>query len=172
VTSAELIFAAVVFLVGIPAAFRNATAAMLVVAYFVVQFMYAMTGEPLQVRELLAVDFAIIATIYAKPDIPHPFCREGVRYRSLSCHLAAFWLEKSTWDRIVLGCFPLMWWAYFFAPSPHVQWWVLWGASLAQFLAAGSESLTKHISTREAKRGRSDVPETPPGAEFANAGSV
>ena len=163
-TTPEIIFAAVVFLVGIPSAFRNLTAAALVVAYVAVQGVYEWTGQALLIRELVCIDLGVIAAVYCKQPAYDCF-----PYRSFSHQLACLWLERSWADRIILSLFPAAWYFYGVA-DPSLQWWGLYAVSLAQFAAAGWEALNSFLSSREANADQSDAPESPPGAEFAGAG--
>lgn len=171
-SQSELIFLAVVVVVALASAWRNLTAAAMVAVYAGVQGSYYATGETLAVRELLGLDMAVIAAIYCKPERPDPWCREPdlVRFRSTWRHVAAFWLEKSVWDRIVLAIFPAVWTVYVTAPTDRFQWWMLYFLSLAQLIAAGIEPFAHNLSPREAKRGHPETPDLPPGAEYAIAG--
>lgn len=176
-TLAQLIMAGAVFLLGIPAAFRNPTAFALVAAYFVVQGLWMTTGAALPWFVLFAIDLACLAVIYLKAPVPHPWCRvcrcevDVILYRSFPHQLCALWLERSRGDRFVIVCFPAAWWLYLAdGVSPWVQWHGLYFLALAQLLAAAGESYLHFRSSRAAKAGDAEAANLPSsGLEFAMA---
>jgi hypothetical protein len=165
VTWAQFLFLAVVLLVAGTAAWRNITAAALVMIYLIVQAAYLSSGVLTSV-ELLALDMVVIAFIYMKA--PYRPC---FPYRSLAHQFACLWLERSPCDRFIMILFPAAWYFYFVDVSASAQWWALYWTSLAQFLAAGFEPYLNIRSSREANAGSEDAPEPPAegGAEFALA---
>lgn len=110
-----LIMWAVVFAVGVPAAWLNPTAAALVLAKISGWAIYKITGDNLPVEYYLFPDVFVIAMIMAK-------------------------YERSVPDRIVLLIFPIMWCLYLAPLHPFYVWWSLWALVIAQFLAAGADS--------------------------------
>lgn len=151
---AELLYAAVVVLVGLPAAFRNWTAAALVLSYVFMQGSYYGLGIVYPPIVSFLVDLTVIAVIYAK----WPCC-DLFPYRTLRAQFMACWLERSFWDRVVLVLFPVGWACYAWSADP---WWSLYWISLAQLLAAGMEAFETYRS-RTAKR--VTAPD-PPGSLF------
>jgi len=170
VTLPQILFAAVVFLIGIPAATRNLTAAALVLAYFVVETLYRIGGRVLEPHELACIDLAVMALIYCKTDIPHRRCRDAAgRYRDSWGQLCAFWFERSAWDRAVLALFPVAW--AFYAADPWTQWWGMYFVALAQILAAGAETFENMRAERAANALGRQAPDPPSsGVEFALSG--
>lgn len=126
-----LIMWAVVFAVGVPSAWRNPTAAALVLAKIAGWAIYKITGDNLPVEYYLFPDIFVIAVIMAK-------------------------YERSVPDRIVLLIFPIMWCLYLAPLHPFYVWWSLYYLVLAQFFAAGWESFSTY---RRGHRAASDKPE-------------
>lgn len=155
-SNAELVYGAVVLFVGVPAARWNFTAAALVLVYAFMTISYYAFHAVYSTGFCVLADITVMAVIYAKQPARDLFPYEGWRDQ-----LAALWLEKSFWDRIVLALFPVGWIFYAFAASP---WWPLYWISLAQLLAAGLESLETYRNTRTAKR--ASAPD-PPGFLFS-----
>ena len=161
-TAPQIIFAAIVFLVGIPAAFHNRTAGALVAAYLAVQAIWLWTGAELPALLLFWIDLACVAAICTRRPVRACY-QEG----ALDLAACLLWKERTWCDRVVLACFPAVWWFYVFDGAP---WWPLYWLSLAQLIVASGEGLRTY-STR---RGPSAAPiedERPPGGvEFAWAG--
>lgn len=141
-TTPEIIFLCVVLLVGVPAMWRNATAAALVLSWTVGQMVWVVSGDSLPLKVYLLCDLTVLAIIYCKPE-----ARGYFPYRDLRHQLSQAWFERSLWDRVVIAIFPLMWATYAMPISDYHRWWALYYLCLAQFLAAGAESL---ISRRAA----------------------
>lgn len=142
-SNAELIYAAVVVFIGLPAALRNWTAAALVLSYAFMQGSWYGFHLAYPVSVSVLADVTVIMMIYAK----QPAC-DLYPYRSRREQLAAFWLERSFWDRLIIAMFPVGW-VFYLSSSP---WWPLYWVSLAQLLAAALEAFEKYRSTRTAKR--------------------
>jgi hypothetical protein len=109
---------------------KNPTAGALLLAYVVAEL-----GLP--IKYFTIPDIVTMAVIFAKP-----------RYRpcasywdlSIGAQLRCLITERTPADRFILLSIPLAWCIY----SPvltHSQWWSLWIIAVAQFLAAGWESL-------------------------------
>jgi hypothetical protein len=136
----ELVLWAVVLAVGIPSAWRNPTAGALVLCWVVSQTIYALTGNGLAVEYYAYPDIFVIAVIFAKRE----YCNLRP-YRSTFHQLACVVLERSPADRFILLSYPVVWYFYTATSTPHLQYWALYLLSVAQFLAAGAESLSKSI---------------------------
>ena len=161
----EVLIHAVVLLVGFPAATRNATAAALCLSWLFGQSIWWITGDNLPLRYYLLADLTVLAVIYMKTP-----ARDLFPYRSFSHQLAAFWLERSMSDRIVLGIFPIMWALYALPVSEYHRWWGLYWLCIAQFIAAAHEALQPYFAARKANAGKQ--PDSPSARlEYAWAGS-
>lgn len=156
-----LVFAGLVFLVGIPAAFRSRTAGALVAAYLAVQGLWMATGTALPALALFWIDAACIAAICTRAPVRD--CYRG----GANLFACLLWLERSWGDRIVLACFPLAWWVYAFDGS---DWWALYAISLLQLLVASGEALHLQITRRGPSAAMTDDDRPSGGAEFAMAG--
>lgn len=155
-SNAELVYAAVVLFIGVPAMLRNWTAAALVLCYCFMQGSYYGLGIVYPANVSFLADCTVIAMIYAKP----PAC-DFYPYESWRHQIVACWLERSFWDRVIISLFPVGWIFYALAAAP---WWPLYWISLAQLLAAASEAFETYRTTRTAKR--VSAPD-PPGFFFA-----
>lgn len=134
-----LIMWAVVFAVGVPSAWRNPTAAALVVAKIAGWGIYKITGDNLPVEYYLFPDIFVLAVIFAKQE----FCNQRP-YRNTWHQLKCVLLERSPADRIVMLLFVLCWFVYIADMHPFHQWWSLWGITIAQFFAAWAESFNSY----------------------------
>jgi hypothetical protein len=149
------ILCAVVLLIGVPSAWRNPTAAALVGAWAVTKAIYLMTGNGLATEFYVFPDIAVIAIIFCKPEY-----RPSPDYVSIWHQLKCIVTERSPADRIVMLIYPIEWMLYVSTLNDYYVWWSLWGLSIVQFLAAGSETLF-HIFHRrhaEAANHPSDYP--------------
>jgi hypothetical protein len=135
VTIPELVMWATVLFVGIPSAWRNPTAAALVMAWFAGQAFYLVTGNNLPTEFYPFTDIFVLAVIFSKPEI----CNLAP-YRSVPHQMICIVLERSHADRIVMLIFPLMWLAYAADIGEFSRWYALWGLCLVQFAAAGIEA--------------------------------
>jgi hypothetical protein len=142
---AELVYLAVVLLVGLPSALRNWTAAALVLCYFFMQGSYYGLGITYPRPVSVLADVTVMLLIYAK----QPVC-DLTPYKNWKGWLAAWWLERSFWDRVILTLFPVGWCFYAIASEP---WWPLYVVSLAQFIAAALDAFETYRSSRSAKAG-------------------
>lgn len=167
-TGPEILMLVAVILCGL-AALWNVTAGALVASYVIARGTYWFTGEPLGTVACIYVDLAVISIIYMKPP-----AHDCLPYRSRWHQLACFWLEKSLWDRVVILCFPLMWAAYaLISGGSWLQWWVMYWAAMAQFVAAFIEAAENFRSRRAANAedaGPLDAPSS--SSEFAWAWGV
>ena len=152
-TPQELVLLAVVAVVGIPSAWRNPTAAALVLAWIVSKIIYLTTGNGLAVEYYLIPDIAVIATIFCKQEHCN-LAPYGGDWHQLKC----IFLERSPQDRVVLAIFPAMWVLYVAPLHPFYVWHGLWLGAIVQFLAAGAESVS--LYRREADAVNS-LPEHP-----------
>jgi hypothetical protein len=144
-TPPEILMLCVVLLT-LPAAARNLTAAGLVASYALGTGAWLLTHQVFSLRVCLLIDMTVLAAIYAKR--PAFDCRP---YEHEFHRLCAFWLELSYWDRIVVACFGGMWLSYALPLSDSTSWWALFYLALAQFAAAGMESLQDYLAVRSAK---------------------
>lgn len=148
-----------VLALGLFAGWRNATACALVVAYFAVMIPYWRWGVAFPASVGFLFDATVLAIIYCKA--PAFDCWP---YRSPNDQLFALWFERSYWDRFVIAAFGAAWVTYF-APIPDAaRWWPMWTIAMAQYFAAGGETLQALLSTRTAKRAS---PPDPPGFMYS-----
>lgn len=154
-TFAETLMLAVVIAMAFPLwSWRNPTALGLALSYGAVRVAWYGFGIAFSSWLSLLLDLTVIAFIYAKPPAHDCF-----PYHDAKEQLRAFWCELSIWDRIVLAIFPLAWAGYFAPLSDYQQWHLLYWLAMAQFVAAGAESVQRYFAARTAKR--AFVPEPP-----------
>lgn len=134
-TTAGIIMWGVVLLVGLPSAWRNATALALVASWAIAQWWWLVTGDNIPLAVYFLCDTAVMAVILAKP--------------------ARAWS-----DGVVLTIFLPMWVLYVAPLTDHDRWWLLWGLAIAQFMAVGCQGARGLLA---AAKGRNDN-EAPPGA--------
>lgn len=132
-TIPQLIMWAVIFGIGVPSAWRNPTAAALVISWLTGEVIYAITGDGLAVEFYLFPDIFVIAMVMAK-DV------------------------RSVADRIVLSIYPICWVLYVADVHPFYKWYLLWGLTISQFLAVGWESFSIY---RRSLHAASDTPDNP-----------
>lgn len=116
-TIPAIIMFGVVFAVGIPSALRNPTALALVIAWMAAEAWGLGAGDSLPVQFYPFLDIFVIAMIMAKD-------------------------ERSVPDRFVLLVFPICWALYVANVHPFYKWYLLWGLTIAQFLAAGWDAFS------------------------------
>lgn len=126
----------VVAVVGIPSAWRNPTAAALVLCWIFSEGLFAFTGRGLAVEYYSYPDCIVLAVIFAKPE----HCNQGM-YQSTWHQFKCLLIERSPSDRAVMLIFPVMWWAYVADIHDFYRYWILWGGAILQFLFASSESI-------------------------------
>ncbi len=151
----HLLMWAIVLVVGVPSAWRNPTAAALVLCWVVSEGIYALTGNGLAVEYFAYPDIFVIAIIFAKPE-----CRDLSPYASTWHQMKCVLLERSPSDGFILLSYPVVWTLYVAGLHPYYQYWALYLISVAQFLAAGWESLSKHL--RRHAEAREHPPEQGP----------
>lgn len=157
-TFAQLLMAGVVFLLLIPSALRNSTAAALAGQYLVVQGLWMTIHASVPAGLLLLSDIFVLGVIWSKPPVTEP------PYTSLG-HI---WRERSWFDRGVILGFPACWATYVFMGS---DWWCLYGVSLAQMFLSVGEPLSGWLAERlAAVRERTNFP--PNGSPFAIVGEM
>lgn len=132
----SLVLWAVVICVGVPSAWRNPTAAALVLAKIAGWGWSKITGNSLPTDFYLFPDLFVMAVIFAKPE--YAPCQ---RYKSVGHQLACFALERSPADRAVMLIFVVSWVLYVSPIHPYFVWWLLWSGVILQFLFASAESL-------------------------------
>lgn len=136
--------------IGFPAAFRNPTAAALVVAWLAGEIIVELLGNSLPLGFYFAADMTVISLIYAKA-----IHRAGPRtYRSIGRQLSCMVTELTPWDRAIVAIFMLgMWPAYVVGFDPWSKWMLLWGLSITQFILAGAEAASslRHDVVTEAR---------------------
>lgn len=130
---------AVVAVVGIPSAWRNPTAAALVLCWIVSQSIYIFTGNGLAVEYYTYPDAFVVAVIFTKAE----YC--NLDPQSMLEEIKCILLERSPADRFILCTYPVCWYFYVAEIPPFYTYWALWLLAVAQFLAAGFESLSKSI---------------------------
>jgi len=139
--------------------FRNATCGALALAYFAAEGWYWIDG-PRTVGDLFMLDVVTILLITCKTIARHPRIepfRDGID------HLAAFLAAPTFADRLILGLFILAVWPAYFMEPGTARWFMLWGATIAQFIIAGGESLHNYALHRREAKSLSKEPEEPPG---------
>lgn len=144
-TTPELVIWATVLAVGIPSAWRNPTAAALVMAWFAGQAIYLITGNNLPVEYYIFPDVVVLAVIMAKRE----WCNLRP-YRSTWHQLSCVLLERSPADRFVMVIFGVMWLAYIARIDDYTKWWLLYYLVVAQFFAAGTEAFNSYRRDAEA----------------------
>jgi hypothetical protein len=142
----------IVFAVGIPSAWRNPTAAALVICKIAGWAIYRITGDSLPVEYYLYPDLFVLAVIYAKHEHACYY-----PYRGFWHQLACVLLERSPADRVVVLIFPVMWTLYVAPIDPYYVWWSLYYLVIAQFLAAGWESFARFRRSRNDKKPKSII---------------
>lgn len=131
-----LILWSVVFCIGVPSAWRNPTAAALVLAKIAGWGWTRITGDNLPVAFYLFPDIFCLAVIMAKPE----WCNRQP-YRGIFHQLKCVLLERSPADRAVMMVFFFSWAIYVSPIDDYYRWWMLWGGVILQFLFASAESL-------------------------------
>lgn len=126
----------VVFAIGVPSAWRNPTAAALVIAWLAGQAVFYITGDNLPVQFYAFPDVFVLAMIMAKQE----YCNRRP-YRSVLHQLSCVLLERSPADRAVMLVFPAVWLIYVAPMHDYHRWWLLWSLTILQFLFASAESL-------------------------------
>lgn len=152
----------VVACVGLPAAFRNPTAAALVISWLAGEIAWMVTGNNLPLSTYFAADIVVVSIIYAKT-IRHCGPKE---YPSMRGQLRCLVTDLTICDRWIVAIFLLgMWPAYVLSIHPYYKWFWLWGLAISQFLLAGAETAQSYVAHL-----RSRVPSEPPGNGLAMAG--
>lgn len=128
---------AVVAGIGFLAAFRNATAAALCVAWLVGEIIYIFTGNVLPLSFFFMADVAVVAVIYAKT-----IKRCGTKlYTSLGEQLRCLVTDLTAYDRWIVAIYLLgAWPLYVLDIHPFYKWHALWALAIIQFLLAGAEA--------------------------------
>jgi hypothetical protein len=152
----------VVGCVGLPAAFRNPTAAFLCLSWIVGEVTYLVTGNNLPFSIYLIADVTVVTSIYIKT-----VQRVGVKtYPTLKNQFYSLVTDLTMWDRLIVALFLLgVWPVYAMNLHPYYTWLLLWGLTIAQFFCAGAEAI--HVQSLRHKLAR-DASEPPDG--FALAG--
>lgn len=134
--------------VGIPAAFRNVTALMMVIAWLSVELVYQLTGDSLPLKYSFMADIAVVAVIYAKS-----IKRCGPKvYPLFADQLRCLITDLTPWDRGIVAIFLLgAWPIYVLTFDSWWKWMLLWGLCIAQFLLAGGEALASFLAARREK---------------------
>jgi hypothetical protein len=122
-----LIMWAIVFCIGVPSAWRNPTAAALVLAKIAGWAWHRITGDSLPTEFYPFADIFVMAIIMSKRD----------------CSPA---------DKAVLLLFALCWVLYIAPIHDYYRWWALYGVTIIQFLCASAESLEIFWRTRQSKK--------------------
>lgn len=134
---AAIIMYSTVAVVGLPAAFRNPTAAALVLSWLVGEVTWMATGNNLPLSVYFMCDVAVIAVIYAKMIRS---CGAKV-YSSMREQLRCFVTDLTKADRWIVALFLLgAWPLYVLEIHPYYKWYLLWFIAIAQFLLAGAEA--------------------------------
>lgn len=140
-----IVMYAVVAGAGIPAAFRNITALVMVIAWLSVELVYQITGDSLPLKFSFMADISVISVIYAKT-----IRRCGAKiYSSLGEQLRCLITDLTPGDRgiviiYIFGCWP----AYALVFDPWWKWMLLWALTIVQFLFAGGEFIASFLEAR------------------------
>lgn len=156
----EIIIWLVVAAVGIPSAWRNPTAAALVLAWLFGQVYFVIAGRNIPVELYAFPDIFVLAVIFAKRE----WCNQQP-YRSTWHQLQCVLFERSPADRAIMLIFLGMWCVYIAGLHPYYEWMLLWALAIAQFLLAGAESFFLFRRTRAVSK-----PPQGDGFQFAWAG--
>lgn len=144
----EALILGVVLVVGVPASFRNPTAAALVASWAFGQAVWLVTGDNLPIKAYVMADVTVLAVIGCKPlHFRGPY--EGP-WHQLKC----MFLERSWWDRTVILIFPFMWSLYILDLDAKLKWYSLFWLAIIQLLAAGGEALQSWLTARKANTGQ------------------
>lgn len=144
----ELVILGVVLLVGVPASFRNPTAAALVASWAFGQGVWLATGDNLPLRAYVMTDIAVLVVVACKP------LKFRGPYTSIRRQFRGVFIERSAWDRIVIAIFPVMWALYVLTVGDKFKWYALWALAIIQILAAGGEALQSWLAARKANAGQ------------------
>src|SRR5687767_9264066 len=104
----------IVAVVGVPSAWRNPTAAALVLAKIAGWAWHRVTGDNLPFDFYVCADVFVLAVIFAKVE-----AYDLRPYRGTWHQLKCILLERSVPDRIVMLIFPLMWALYVAPIDPY-----------------------------------------------------
>jgi len=120
---------AVVLLVGVPSAWRNVTAAALVISWSSAEVLWLVTGDNLPLMHYWFADFFVMLIVCAKA-----------------------WANKATrWDVAIMLIFPMAWLYYLDQEiGAFHKWMALWFLVLAQFALAGADSFFQWLDPRKA----------------------
>lgn len=132
-TLPEIIIWATVIVVGVPSAWRNPTAAALVMAWIAGQAIYMVTGDNLPTEFYVFPDLFVIAVVASKA-------------------------MRTNADWVVLAIFPICWVLYVADISAFHKWYALWALTLAQFLVMGAETLSRFLRDADAMNHPPDIP--------------
>lgn len=144
----ELVILGVVLLVGVPAAFRNPTAAALVASWAFGEAVWLITGDNLPLKAYVIADITVLAVIICKP------CLFRGPYRDWLHQLRCIFDERTIWDQIIVASFPIMWGLYIAAVGDKFKWYALWALAIVQLLASGGEALQSWLAARKANAGQ------------------
>jgi hypothetical protein len=144
-TAPEIIAYAAVLFIGIPSMLRNWTAVALVGSFLVIHFAWILTGTGSLALDIIA-DYAVVIAIFLKVEARDcsPFAIWG-QFRGC-------WRELGRADKIVLALFAPAWTAYAIDISDWLRYWILWGAGMLQFAAAGVEAFAVWRGARGGKQ--------------------
>ena len=134
----------VVAVVGLPSAWRNPTAAALVLSYVFAEALYFFTGNGLATQYFTFPDIFCLTVIACKPAY-YPREYQGI-WEQIKCGF----LGRSPADRFIMCSFPFGWYLYVCDWNPYYVYWGLYWLAIAQFLAAGAEGFATHINRRKA----------------------
>lgn len=163
---ADTLLSVTVLLVGLPSAWRNPTAAAMVVAYTIVAGLFWWADIRLANDKLFLIDIGVITVIYAKT-----ITRCGAKvYDNWRHQLRCLVTDLTPWDRWIVALFVFGAWPVYVSPlSDYRQWWILWALAIGQFLIAGGEAVQAKRTVRHV-----DAPDLPhpPGMRLAAVYSV
>ena len=147
-TWSEVLILGIVLFVGVPAAFRNPTAAALVASWAFGQAIWLTTGDNLPLKAYVMADITVLAVIICKP------CLFRGPYRDWLHQLRCIFDERTIWDRFIIVSFPVMWGLYVIEVDDKFKWYALWALAIIQLLAAGGEALQSWLAARKANAGQ------------------
>lgn len=163
----EIIFLCIVLFVGVPAMWRNATAAALVLSWAVGQMVWVLSGDSLPLKAYVMADIGVIVAILGKTIVR---CGDKI-YKDGWHQLRCMFTDLTPQDRgIVLIFLLFVWPIYILTLDEFAKWWTLWLLTALQFFLAGTEAF---LSWREAKRADPVVePDSPSAGGFMRLARV
>ena len=144
----EVVMWGVVLLVGVPASLNNATALALLAAWAFGEWFvwYFVNTDPTILYRW--TDMWVVTVILSKPPGLERWWRGPL----------TLLVTRTRCDLIILAIIAVMWTIYDAAISEWTRYWLLWGLTFAQFMAAGYEAAGSFYASWRRVRYRNDRP--------------